>query len=61
MLTIEKMDFILNNRINGNISDFRRDIKKMTRLNLIIFIDHAVNYRGEKLEQLLISLEGALK
>lgn len=48
---IDKLESILNNSINGNSSIFRKQVKKLTKLELLELIEYA---QGQGLERFVI-------
>ena len=57
---MEKFESILNNSINGNDSDFRKQVKKLSKLQLLEFIDYAKDSGFEK-DVIIIKLRLALE
>ena len=56
----EKMDEIVNNRINGNISDFNIAISKLSKLELLDIIEHMRGYHGIPIHTVIAYLRTAL-
>ena len=46
-----KFEFILSNSINGNLTDFRKAVKKLNKLSLLEFIEYS---QGQGVERHLI-------
>jgi hypothetical protein len=58
---IEKFRSILNNEDNGNVSHFRRAIKKLTKLEMLELIEYASGQRGIKRHITINKMRGALE
>ena len=41
-----KLNLIFDNYINGNLTDFRNEVRKLSKVNLLRCIDLAVNNYG---------------
>ena len=57
----KKFEIIFNDYINGNIQDYRAGIKKLSKLNLINFIEHSQSLREEPIKNILYRIKLALK
>lgn len=40
-----KFDLIFNNKVNGNLTDYSNAIKKLTKLELLDFIEYSIGQK----------------
>ena len=57
----KKFEIIFNNYINGNIQDYRAGIKKLSKLNLINFIEYSQSLREEPMKNVIHRVKWALE
>lgn len=57
----EEYNFILDNLINGNITDFRESIRGLSQITLIDLIQFNLECGSIDTEKLLIDIKRALK
>ena len=43
---MNKFELIINNKINGNLSDFEEQVKKLTKLDLLNLIEYWTGHYG---------------
>ena len=55
-----KFNSILDNNINGNMSDFRDQIKKLTKIEILDLVEYAQGQRGIARHMMINSLRNNL-
>ena len=51
--SLQKLENICNNYINGNIGDFKKQIKLLSKLQLLDVIEHFRGYHGIKIHNII--------
>jgi len=60
-IKLDKIEELINNLENGNITQFREEIKKLNKYDLIEFIRYIIEIYGEQNFNIFTEVKRALK